>query len=148
MSGQSSIDDGTASSYSLLSTDVDMPSVEQILSGFPEKPISLPTRGEEMLSQEQQKNLLHALQSAIENVQDTTEAGSSFELKELQQLSLEPATDAHLKQRRLQIVRNVHSILGQLWLSNSDLLTEAAETLANGSRDRESVLIFPCETAG
>lgn len=141
MSGQSATDDGALSSYSILSTEVDMPSVEQILSGLPEKPTSLPTRGKEILSPDEQKNLLHALQTAIENVQDTTEASASFELKELQKPSIEPTRDSHLN-RRLQIARSVHNILGQLWSSNSDFLTRAAEALANGSRDRESLDVY------
>lgn len=138
MSDQSATAIGAAGSDSSPSTGLDMPSVEQILSGFPGKPASLPPRGQETISQEEQENLLRALQTAIENVQGTTEAGNGFELKELHS-SLEQAADTRPNQRYLEVAQNVRSILDQLWSSNSELLTQAAEILANGSRDRKSV---------
>lgn len=91
------------------------------------------------MSQEEQENLLRALQTTIENVQDTAEAGNGFEVKELH-ASLEQAADTRPNQRYLEVAQNVRNILDQLWSSNSVLLTQAAESLANASRDRKFVL--------
>lgn len=147
MSDQSVTGIGAASSHLLPRTEFDMPSIEQILSGFPEKHTSLPPRGEVCISKEEAGNLLRALQTAIEDVQGTTGTGSTFELKELHS-SLEQAPEARSNQKYLENAQQVRNILDQLWESNSEFLTQAAEKLANTSRDCESVSGCPCERPG
>lgn len=134
----SDTDNGAAGSASLASTGFDMPSVEQILSSLPERKVALPPRGEVALSQEEEGNLLRALQTAIEDVQDTTEAGIGFDLKELHS-SLAHAAETRPNHRYFPNSQKVLSILDQLWSANSEFLSQAAEKLANRSRDRESV---------
>lgn len=110
--------DATAvSSHSVSTTELDLPSIEQILSGFPEKSTSLPPQNREIVSR------------------------TSFDLKRLH-ASLEQAdADARQGAQDSQSLQSVHAILIQLWSCNSEFLTQAAELLANKSRDRE----FICE---
>lgn len=107
-------------------TGFDLPSVEQVLSSLPEVSTPLPSRGKKTIDLEDQKSMFHLLKSAIEN------SGNGFDLKELQ-TSLEQAdADARRDPESLK------AILEQLWSCDSEFLVQAAEILANESRNRES----------
>lgn len=127
-----------AGSHSFPTMAFDLPSVEQILSGFPEKSTSLPARGKETVPLQEQERLFRSLKKAIEETEGT-EAANSFDLKGLH-ASLEQAdTEARLGRRNSQSAQSVRTNLDQLWSCNSEFLTRAAEILANGSRDREFI---------
>lgn len=92
--------------------DVDCPSVEKILSESTALPPSLPTERTDSLPAEEQTNLLTSLQETLENLESENEA-------------------------EIEAFMDVRSILDKLWSSNSDLLVQAANLLANGSRNCE-----------
>lgn len=87
---------------------VDCPSLEQVLSESTISPPSLPAGGTEPLSAEEQANLFLSLQDAFRNSEGADEA-----------------------------LKDVRAILDKLWQSNSEYLVQAADILANGSRNRE-----------
>lgn len=132
--------DNTAVSFhSASTTEFDLPSIEQILSGFPEKSTSLPPRNKETVSQQEQEELLRTLKKAIENAERTADSGNSFDLKRLH-ASLEQAdADARRGWQDSQSLQSIHAILVQLWSCNSEFLVQAAELLANRSREREFI---------
>jgi hypothetical protein len=80
--------------------------------------------------------MFRALKSVIESAYES----SSLDLKSLQGALDEADADADRGQRDAEALQSVHSILGKLWSTNSGLLSQAAEVLANGSRDREFCL--------
>lgn len=128
---------------SVPATSFDLPSVEQVLSGLPELSPSLSSRDTEPLSPEDQEKMFRALRTVIENAEGTAEAGNAFDLKELH-ASLELAdADARRGRRDSESLQGVLKILNQLWASNSQFLAQAAEVLANGSRDRELLQLSP-----
>lgn len=114
-------------------SELDLPSIEQIISDFPGKSTFLPPRDKVTLPRQKQEQLLHALGKAIESFEGEVDVENNFDLEKLY-ASLEQAEGNYTLQ-------SVPVILGQLWQSNSELLIEAAEVLANGSRDRE---FLPC----
>lgn len=121
------------------------PSIEEVLSDLPElsgssESSSFPQRNSETLAQDEQEKMFRALKNVLDNFEpsDDSESPESFDLKELQS-SLEQAdADARRGERNAGPLQNVHTILCKLWSVNSGLLSQAAEALANGSRDRES----------
>lgn len=128
---------------SVPATSFDLPTVQKILSELPEISSSLSSQETETLSLEDQEKMFRALKTIIENAEGTAEAGNAFDLKELH-ASLEQAdADARRGRRDPESLQSVLNILNQLWASNSELLAQAAEVLANGSRDRELDLFFP-----
>lgn len=129
------------SSHSVSTTGLNLPSIEQILVGFPEKSTSLPPRNEEIVSQKDQEELFCTLKNAIENAELTADAGNSFDLKRLHASLEQAGADARRGWQDSQSLQSVHAILVQLWSCNSEFLIQAAELLANRSRDRE----FICE---
>lgn len=91
---------------------VDCPSVEQVLS---ESAVSLPplsAKGTESLSAEEQASLFSSLQDAFRNSEGGGEAA-------------------------IEALKDVRAILDKLWQGNSEYLVQAADVLANGSRNRE-----------
>lgn len=91
---------------------VDCPSLEQVLSESTVSPPSLSARGAESLSAEEQTNLFSSLQDAFRNSEGGGEAG-------------------------IEALKDVRAILDKLWQGNSEYLVQAADVLANGSRNRE-----------
>ncbi|KAJ5180737.1 hypothetical protein N7492_003947 [Penicillium capsulatum] len=116
------------------SSSLELPSVEKVLSELPEGSTSLSPRGAETLDSEDQSKMLRALKNAIENSEATTGTGNNFDLKELH-ASLEQADADARGRRRKESLDSAKAILDQLWNCNSDLLSQAAEILANNSRD-------------
>jgi hypothetical protein len=113
--------------------------VQQVFSELPELSSSLSDRGAETLTLEEQEKMFRALSAIIENAEAAAEAGNAFDLKELH-ASLEQAdADARRGRRDPESLHSVLKLLNQLWASNSDFLAQAAEILANGSRERELV---------
>jgi hypothetical protein len=116
--------------------NLELPSVKQILSDLPEVSSSLPPRTGTIDPAEQQE-MFRGLQEIIEKAQD---AGNSFDLKELH-ASLEEA-DANEKRGRrdAETLQTVRATLQKLWDCNSEYLVQAAEVIADGSRDRGSII--------
>lgn len=127
------------------------PSIEEVLSDLPESSSSasissLPPRNAETLAQDEQENMFRALKNVLDNFEpaenlDSEESESSgFDLKELKS-SLEQAdADSRRGGRNVEPLLNVQSMLCKMWSVNSGLLGQAAEALADGSRDRESMM--------
>ncbi|EPS30780.1 hypothetical protein PDE_05732 [Penicillium oxalicum 114-2] len=114
---------------------VDLPTVLEVLSALPESPSSISDRGTEELGLQDQEKMFRALRSIIEKADAAPEAANNFDLKELH-ASLEKAdADGRRGQRDPESLRSVLQILHKLWASNSEYLAQAAEVLANGSRD-------------
>ncbi|KAJ5300585.1 Ran exchange factor Prp20/Pim1 [Penicillium atrosanguineum] len=114
---------------------LELPSVDQVIQGLPQISTSLPSRDTETIESDEQKKMLLSLKSIIENAEGIAEAGSSFDLKELH-ASLEQAdADARRCKRNLETLQSVHTTIQRLWSCNSGYLAQAAEILANGSRD-------------
>jgi hypothetical protein len=131
-----------ACQQSVQTTSFDFPPVQQIFSELPELSSSLSERGTETLSLEEQEKMFRALSLVFENAENAAEAGNAFDLKELH-ASLEQAdADARRGRRDPESLQSVLEILNQLWVSDSEFLAQAAEVLANGSRERELVLIL------
>ena len=89
---------------------VKCPSVEQILSESTALPPCLPAGGTETLQAEEQEKLFHSLQEASKNFQEGDEAS-------------------------VEALKSARTILDRLWECNSDYLVQAANDLANGSRN-------------
>jgi hypothetical protein len=118
-------------------TGLDLPSVDLVLQDLPHISTSLPSRDTETIESDEQVKMVAALKGIIENPEGAAEAGSSFDLKELH-ASLEQAdADAPRGRRILENLQSVRTIIDRLWSCSSDYLVQAAEILANGSRDRE-----------
>jgi hypothetical protein len=56
-------------------------------------------------------------------------------------MSIERPIDLEAQQRRTEKLRGVRSALDRLWWSNSEFMSDAAEKLADGSRDRKFFLV-------
>lgn len=93
---------------------IEYPSVEEILSETTALPPRLPTERTDSLPAEEQASLLESLQKILKIL----EAGDAG----------------------VEAVQDVRLILDKLWKCNSDLLLQVANLLANGSRNRKSVL--------
>lgn len=123
---------------STIAAGFDLPAVDQVLASLSGPSSSLPARDHEKIDQGKQYDMFCALKNVIEHAEGAAEAGNSFDLKELH-ASLEQAdAEARRGRRDVDALRNVHAVLGHLWSCNSGYLVQAAEILANGSRDRES----------
>ncbi|OKL62015.1 hypothetical protein UA08_02709 [Talaromyces atroroseus] len=128
----------TTPSQDLSSIASDMPSVDSVLSRL-ENPHSLALSGElegflAKEDEEEHGRLLHALQKVLSKTESGDE-DTSFDVQELRD-ALE-MTDAIAEQERHvpQMVGGAASILQKLWQSKSRYMVEAAEALANASRD-------------
>ncbi|KAJ5175473.1 uncharacterized protein N7482_001350 [Penicillium canariense] len=116
-------------------TSFDLPSVQQMFTELPGSSPSLTTQGTERLDLEAQEKMFRVLKTVIEKADGAAEAGNAFDLKELH-ASLEQAdADARRGRRDPESLKVVLKALEQLWVSNSEFLVQAAEVLANGSRD-------------
>lgn len=125
-------------SVSSVSEEVNLPPVETILStlGGPPAP-SVAVREYLDLSVEEQSQMYRALQDVLSKSEENE---GSFDVEELR-TSLEHA-DAETRrgQRSLQALEGVLATLEKLWYSRSQYMAEAAEALANGSRERKIYL--------
>lgn len=119
--------------------DLELPPIKKILSDLPEVSSSLPPRTETIDSEEQQE-MFRELRDIIEKAQEVDDAGNSFDLKGLH-ASLEEA-DANAKRGRrdADTLQSVSATLQKLWACNSEYLVQATEIIADGSRDRGSIL--------
>lgn len=96
-------------------------------------PPKAPPRGGEKLSAEEEEDMFRSLQNIFTQAEEDE---GSFNVQELL-ASLEQADeDARRGRKNLQALQGVRTILDKLWSSGSEFMARAAETLANGSRDR------------
>lgn len=129
--------DGSAIRAPVPASGIDLPSVDLVLQDLPQISTSLPSRDTETIDSEEQEMMFRSLKSIIERVEGTTEAAGSFDLKELHASLEQGDADARRGRRDLESLRSVRTIIDRLWSCNSPYLAQAAEVLANGSRDRE-----------
>lgn len=116
---------------------LDLPSVDKVLSDLPELESSLQPQGTAEVQSEEQENMFRALKQIIEQTGETSEVGAAFDLKELH-ASLEQAEgEARRGRRDAETLKGVLNTLHQLWSCNSRWMAQAAEILANGSRERK-----------
>ncbi|KAJ6018061.1 hypothetical protein N7451_001440 [Penicillium sp. IBT 35674x] len=117
-----------------VSSELDLPSVDQVLSGLPDISSILPVQ-DATVDPKDQEAMFHALKNIIEHAEQTSEVGNSFDLKELHASLGQAEEEARLGRRDATTLESVHTTLIQLWSCNSILMAQAAEILANGSRD-------------
>ncbi|KAJ5935649.1 hypothetical protein N7466_005196 [Penicillium verhagenii] len=117
-----------------VSSKLDLPSVDQVLSGLPDLSSILPVQ-DATVDLKDQEAMFRALKKIIEHVEPTSEPGNSFDLKELHASLGQAEEEARLGRRDATTLESVHTALIQLWSCNSNLMAQAAEILANGSRD-------------
>ncbi|KAJ5929669.1 hypothetical protein N7454_006619 [Penicillium verhagenii] len=117
-----------------VSSKLDLPSVDQVLSGLPDLSSILPVQ-DATVDLKDQEAMFRALKTIIEHVEPTSEPGNSFDLKELHASLGQAEEEARLGRRDATTLESVHTALIQLWSCNSNLMAQAAEILANGSRD-------------
>ncbi|OJJ46349.1 hypothetical protein ASPZODRAFT_151918 [Penicilliopsis zonata CBS 506.65] len=117
---------------------IELPSVVQVLSGLKTFPPYFQTENARSLSLEEQKDTLSSLLGHLEKV----ESGGNLNLSELQ-ASLE-GTDAIPKQdsRALESLEQIKALLETLRGCKSRYLVEAAEALANTSRDPSYRILY------
>ncbi|KAJ5338743.1 hypothetical protein N7452_005471 [Penicillium brevicompactum] len=115
------------------SPKLELPSIRQILADLPSNSSPLEPRTE-TVDPEAQQEMFRGLRDIIENAQvDETEG--AYDLKELH-ASLEEAEASSKRGRRdAKTLRSVCDTLHRLWTCKSEYLAQAAEIIANGSRD-------------
>jgi hypothetical protein len=123
----------------------ELPSVSSMLSKL-ENPTSLACSGEaEGLpakgdGEEEEDRLFHALKEVLLKT-ESGEEETAFDVRELRD-ALETAGILSEQERDpSQLVGGATSILQKLWQSKSRYMVDAAEALANASRDRETSAI-------
>lgn len=119
-----------------VSRELDLPSVHQVLSGLPDISNILPVQ-DTTVDPKDQEAMFRALKKTIEHVEQTSEVGNSFDLKELHASLGQAEEEARLGRRDAKTLESVYTTLIQLWSCNSSFMAQAAEILANGSRDRK-----------
>lgn len=98
-------------------------------------PPSAPHRDGPKLPKEEEEEMFRALQAIFQTAEEEEEE-ENFDVKGLLNALGEANEDARLGQRNMNILKGVRDNLGLLWRSGSDYMVQAAEVLANGSRDR------------
>ncbi|KAJ6015720.1 hypothetical protein N7540_010311 [Penicillium herquei] len=115
---------------------LDLPSVDKVLSGQLDILSSLQSRDTTEIALEEQETMFRALKNIIENAGELSVVGNNFDLKALH-ASLEQAEgEARLGKRDAKFLESVLDTLHQLWSCNSQFMSQAAEILANGSREQ------------
>ncbi|KAJ5108795.1 hypothetical protein N7456_005470 [Penicillium angulare] len=126
--------DGMSQPQASVST-LNLPSVSKVLSGLSDTPSSLEERGTTDLETLDQEEMFRALKNVIERTVETTEAGNTFDLKELHASLGQAEGEARLGSRGAKVLESVHDSLLQLWSCNSQFMAQAAEVIANASRE-------------
>ncbi|KKZ63048.1 hypothetical protein EMCG_02549 [[Emmonsia] crescens] len=91
-----------------------------------------PHRDGPKLPKEEEEEMFRALQAIFQTAEEEEE---NFDVKGLLNALGEANEDARLGQRNMNTLKGVRDNLGLLWRSGSDYMVQAAEVLANGSRD-------------
>ena len=113
-------------------SNMDSPSLDVIISSLAPSPPAAAPSGSESLPLEEQEALLSALQDTLRNA----EAGGQ----------ITKASDAQDSTSSAQVgpdFETVRGILDKLWACGSHLMVQAAELLANGSRNCMYLVSFP-----
>ncbi|KAL2382768.1 hypothetical protein RJZ90_003045 [Blastomyces dermatitidis] len=96
-------------------------------------PPSAPPRDGPKLAKEEEEEMFRALQAIFKTAED--EEGN-FDVKGLLNVLEEADEDTRYGRRNVNALKGVRDNLGLLWRSGSDYMAQAAEVLANGSRDQ------------
>lgn len=122
--------------------DIDLPAVESVIPDLSNlKSLSSSTEIEEVIPAEEQDHMFRALKEVLSKTEGDEDVFDVQELREALDLA---DTAAQGGRRGPQLLGGVAAILQKLWQSESRHLVEAAEALANASRDRTSI-ITSCE---
>lgn len=97
-------------------------------------PPKAPPRGGQKISPEEEEGMFRSLQEIFTQAEEDE---GNFNVQELLASLEQAAEDARRGLKNLQALQGVRTILDRLWSSGSEFMARAAETLANGSRDRE-----------
>ena len=128
----------TSTTDIISSTDgLDFPAVEILIPDSADlKSLSKSTGTGQGVPAEEQAQMFRALKKVLSKTEGNEDA---FDIQELRE-SLESADAAAQEgQRGPQLLGGVTAMLQKLWQSESRYMVEAAEALANASRDRKSL---------
>ncbi|CAG8024779.1 unnamed protein product [Penicillium olsonii] len=112
--------------------DVELPSIREVLQELPGTVAALEVRTE-TIDLSKQQEMFYNLRNIVEQAQ--AEAENAFDLKELHSTLEEAEASSKRGYRNAQTLQSVCEILHRLWACESQYLVQAAEIIANGSRD-------------
>ncbi|OJD15793.1 hypothetical protein AJ78_03973 [Emergomyces pasteurianus Ep9510] len=95
-------------------------------------PPSAPDRDGPKLLKEEEEEMFRALQTIFQTAE---EEDTNFDVQGLLKALGDADEDARRGRRNINTLKGVRDNLGLLWRSGSDYMVQAAEVLANGSRD-------------
>lgn len=122
-----------------LAEGIDLPSVESVIPDLTDlKSLSSSKGIEEVIPAEEQDQMFRALKQVLAKTERDEDV---FDVQELREALESADTAAQEGRRGPQLLGGVAAILQKLWQSESRYLVEAAEALANASRDRTSITI-------
>lgn len=122
-----------------LADGIDSPAVESVIPELTDlKSLSSSKGTEEVLPAEEQDQMFRTLKQVLAKTERDEDV---FDVQELREALESADTAAQEGWRGPQLLGGVAAILQKLWQSESRYLVEAAEALANASRDRTSILI-------
>lgn len=129
-----------ATSFGIVSPadSIDLPAVETVVPDLTNlKSLSSLEDIEKVIPEEEQDQMFHALKEVLSK---TERDEGVFDVQELREALALADTAAQEGRRSPQLLGGVAAILQKLWQSESSYMVEAAEALANASRDRTSFL--------
>lgn len=121
-----------------LADGIDLPTVESVIPDLTKlESLSPSTETEEVIPAEEQGQMFRALKEVLSKTEGNVDV---FDVQELRDALESADTAAQEGRRGPQLLEGVAAILQKLWQSESRYMVEAAEALANASRDRTSIL--------
>jgi hypothetical protein len=121
-----------------LADGIDLPAVESVIPDLTNlESLSPSTETEEVIPAEEQGQMFRALKEVLSKTEGNVDV---FDVQELRDALESADTAAQEGRRGPQLLEGVAAILQKLWQSESRYMVEAAEALANASRDRTSLL--------
>jgi hypothetical protein len=117
-----------------LADGIDLPAVESVIPDLRNlKSLSSLKQTEEVVPVEEQDQMFRALKEVLSKTEGDEDV---FDVQELRDALESADTAAQEGRRGPQLLGGVAAILQKLWQSESRYMVEAAEALANASRDR------------
>lgn len=116
---------------------IDLPAVETVVPNLTDLKSLPSSTGIEGVPVEEQGQMFRALKEVLSKTEGDEDV---FDVQELRDALESADTAAQEGRRGPQLLGGVAAILQKLWQSKSRYMVEAAEALANASRDRTSIL--------
>lgn len=120
-----------------LAGGIELPAVETVVPDLTDLKSLSSSETEGVVPVEEHDQMFRALKEVLSK---TEGAEDVFDVQELRDALESADTAAQGGRRGPQLLRGVAAILQKLWQSESRYMVEAAEALANASRDRTSIL--------